>query len=102
MLAGARPPLQYNGYEELIRDMGRHDNKEGGGMDEDAAADVQFAALSNMYIKDKTWETYEGGNKRLLLWLDKEQPNCVSEAAKRELSETYKKKKKKKQWFTKN
>ena len=42
MLAGARTPLQFNGYEELIQDMGRHDNEEGGGMDEDAAAEFNL------------------------------------------------------------
>jgi len=32
---------------------------------------------------------YSNHEIRLLLWLDKKQPNCVSEAAKKELSETY-------------
>ena len=52
----------FNGYEDMIREMNDQDNV--GGMDEEAFDEVQYAAVSNMYIKDVTREGYQGSNKR--------------------------------------
>jgi hypothetical protein len=62
-------PQYFNGYEDMIREMNNQDNA--GGMDEEAFDEVQYAAISNMYIKDVTRDGYQGSNKRLLLWLNK-------------------------------
>jgi len=77
----------FNGYEDMIREMNNQDNA--GGMDEEAFDEVQYAAVSNMYIKDVTREGYQGSNKRLLLWLNKKQPTCISADAKRDLQNTF-------------
>ena len=51
--------------------------------------DAHFEKISKMYIKDSTRDSYNSANRALLLWLDKKQPNCVSEDTKQTLSSIF-------------
>ena len=55
----------------------------------DEEDDAHFEKISKMYIKDSTRDSYNSANRALLLWLDKKQPNCVSEDTKQTLSSIF-------------
>lgn len=70
-------------------DEGKDEDEEDDGNTGNCDRDGHFERISKMYIKDGTRMGYSNSNRLLLLWLDKNHPECVSENAKSALQQTY-------------
>ena len=51
--------------------------------------DAEYKRISEMYISQRTRNSYQGCNKRLLLWLDSHEPQCVATYAKEALQSVW-------------
>ena len=71
--------------EGVLLRMGFQDYASQHNIELDENDNAQYEWVSRMYISENTREAYQGCMKRLLLFLDDKNPECVSEYAKRAL-----------------
>jgi hypothetical protein len=90
LLEGRRGRHNVDSVDDITRRFNLEDFAEGEGLDNIEALDEeQYNRISQMYIVDQTRQSYRGSNRRLLLWLDENAPECVSQSAKDKLQLTY-------------
>eukprot|EP00979_Chaetoceros_neogracilis_P018584 scaffold10852_cov1569-Chaetoceros_neogracile.AAC.1 len=73
----------------MMRRMEVEDFAEENNIDFDAHDNAQFERVSKMYISENTREGYQSCMKRLLLFLDDSNPECVSDYAKTALQDAF-------------